>query len=70
MGKVGNRGSYVVGQPEIKGTILGVRQLRDRGRLQVPKVVREELGIRDGDGVYWIKGIDDIIYIIKATEIN
>lgn len=70
MGKVGNRGRYAVGQPEVKGTILGVRQLQDRGRLQVPKEVRKYLDLEEGEDVYWIKGTDGRIYVMKATEIN
>jgi len=66
---MGNRGRYTTGKHDVKGTILGVRHLRDRGRLQVPKKVREELDIIDGDEVYWIKGTDDRIYVMKATEI-
>jgi len=70
VGKVGSHGRYIVGRHEIKGTILGVRQLQDRGRLQVPKDVREDLGLVEGDDVYWIKGLDGRIYVMKATEIT
>ena len=70
MGKVESHGRYTVGQPEVKGTILGVRQLQDRGRLQVPKEVRKYLGLEEGKDVYWIKGIDGRIYVMKASEIN
>lgn len=70
MGKVGHRGRYSVTQPSVKGTIMGVRQLQDRGRLQVPKEVREDLNLADGDDIYWIKGLDGRIYIMKAFEIT
>lgn len=48
---------------------MGVRQLQDRGRLQVPKEVREDLGLVEGDQVYWIKGLDGRIYVMKSIEI-
>jgi len=66
---MGSRGKYTIEQPGVKGTILGVRQLQDRGRLQVPKEVRKELGIMEGDDIYWLKGTDGRIYVMKATEI-
>ncbi len=67
---MGGHGRYVVGQPEIKGTIVGVRQLQDRGRLQVPKEVREGIGLVDGDDVYWVKGLDGRFYIAKSVELR
>jgi len=66
---MGSRGKYTIEQPGVKGTILGVRQLQDRGRLQVPKEVREDLSLVEGNFVYWIKGSDGRIYVMKATEI-
>ena len=66
---MGGHGRYVIKQPAIRGTILGVRQLQDRGRLQVPKEVREDLGLVEGDQVYWIKGLDGRIYVMKSIEI-
>ena len=54
---------------EIKGEIMGVRAIQDRGRIQIPKKVREMLGLNDGDRVYWIHGLDGRICIAKACEI-
>jgi len=55
---------------EIKGTIVGVRQVQDRGRIQIPKTVREALNLKDGDSVYWIHGSDGKFYIAKAGELE
>lgn len=64
------KGKYVVNVKEkIKGKILGVRQIQDRGRVQIPKVVREKLHLREGDNVYWIEGTE-YIYLIKAVELG
>jgi len=54
---------------EVKGKILGVRTVQDRGRVQIPKKVREELNIKDGDSVYWIK-YDEKMYVMKAVIIK
>ncbi len=67
---MGSNRRYTIEQPEVKGTIMGVRQLQDRGRLQVPKNVRKHLGLVDGDDIYWIKGLDDRIHVMKVTEIT
>jgi AbrB family looped-hinge helix DNA binding protein len=55
--------------PEIKGEIIGVRKVHDRGRVQIPKKVRVELRVKDGDGIYWIK-YDEKYYVTKAVVIN
>ena len=52
---------------EIKGEIIGRRKIQDRGRVQIPKDVRKALHISDGDYVYWIKGLDNRISIVKAV---
>ena len=55
---------------DIKGEIMGVRTVQDRGRLQIPKKVRDLIGLEDGDSVYWIHGLDGRFYIAKAVEIR
>ncbi len=55
---------------DIKGEIVGVRTVQDRGRLQIPKKVRELIGLEDGDSVYWIQGLDGRFYIAKAVELR
>ena len=54
---------------EVKGTILGVREIQDRGRVQIPKKAREKLNIKDGDSIYWIE-LGDRVYISKAVKIE
>ncbi len=56
--------------PDIKGEIVGVRTVQDRGRLQIPKKVRDLIGLDDGDSVYWIQGLDGRFYIAKAVELR
>ena len=67
MEKVGIRGRYRI--TKIEGEIVGVRKV-DRGRVQIPKEVREALGISDGDSVYWVYGLDGRFYIVKATRLE
>jgi len=55
---------------DIKGEILGVRTLQNRGRIQVPKKVRDIIGIEDGDSIYWIQGLDGRLYIAKSVELR
>jgi len=55
---------------DIKGEIMGVRTVQDRGRLQIPKKVRDIIGLEDGDSVYWIQGLDGRFYIAKAFELR
>jgi len=54
--------------PDIKGEIIGVRKIQDRGRLQVPKEIRDLIGLEEGDSVYWLRGLDGRFYIAKAVE--
>jgi len=54
----------------ITGEIMGVRTVQDRGRLQIPKKVRNLIGLEDGDSVYWIQGLDGRFYIAKAIELR
>ncbi len=55
---------------DIKGEIVGVRTVQDRGRLQIPKKVRDLIGLEDGDSVYWVQGLDGRFYIAKAVELR
>ncbi len=55
---------------DIKGEIMGVRKVQDRGRLQIPKKVRDLIGLEDGDSVYWVQGLDGRFYIAKAVELR
>ncbi len=54
----------------ITGEILGVRTVQNRGRIQIPKVIRDLIGLEDGDNVYWIQGLDGRFYIAKAVELR
>jgi len=56
--------------PDIKGEIIGVRKVQDRGRLQVPREVRDSIGLEEGDSVYWLRGLDGRFYIAKAVELR
>ena len=56
--------------PDIKGEIIGVRKLQGRGRLQVPKEIRDLIGLEEGDSVYWLRGLDGRFYIAKAVELR
>ena len=56
--------------PDITGEIMGVRTVQDRGRLQIPKKVRDLIGLEDGDSVYWVQGLDGRFYIAKAVELR
>ena len=55
---------------DIKGEIIGVRTIQDRGRLQIPKKIRDIIRLEDGDSVYWIQGLDGRFYIAKAFELR
>jgi len=56
--------------PDIKGEIIGVRKIQDRGRLQVPKEIRDSIGLEEGDSVYWLRGLDGRFYIAKSVELR
>ena len=60
---------YVV-TPDIKGEILGVRTIQNRGRIQIPKKIRDLIDLKDGDSVYWLHGLDGRFYIAKAVELR
>jgi len=53
----------------IEGIIKGVRQIQDRGRVQIPKVVRDKLNLKVGDDVYWVENPDGKMYITKAVKL-
>jgi len=59
------KGKYEVAV-EIKGKIVGVRKIQDRGRVQIPVEIRRALGLKDGDSIYWVHGLDGRFYITKA----
>ena len=63
-----NKGTFKVTY-DIRGEIVGVRKVQDRGRVQIPPKIREALDLKDGDEVYWIHGIDGRFYIIKAKPL-
>ena len=69
MGKVGIELNYPV-TLEIKGTIVGVYKVQDRGRVQIPPEIRTELDIKDGDKIFWVKGYDGKYTIVKAGKIG
>ena len=54
---------------KIEGEILGVRQVQDHGRIQVPKIIRDILQLNDGDNAYWIKDKEGKIVLRKAGKI-
>jgi len=55
--------------PEVKGKIIGVRTIQDRGRVQIPKIIRDKLQLKDGDQAYWVES-NGKFHIIKAVEIG
>jgi AbrB family looped-hinge helix DNA binding protein len=55
---------------KIDGTIIGVRQVQDRGRIQIPKVIRDKLSLKDGDKIYWVQGLDETFSIVKAVKLS
>ncbi len=62
-------GRYIV-RGDVRGLIVGVRQVQDRGRIQIPKFVRKRLGLEDGDSVYWVyNAAEERFYIVKAVEL-
>lgn len=69
MGNVGIEPKYPV-TTEIKGTIIGIYKVQDRGRVQIPPEVRTKLDIKDGDKIFWIKGYDGKFTIVKAEKIG
>jgi len=55
---------------KIDGVIIAVRRVQDRGRIQIPKEIKKELGLKDGDFVYWVKSGDGKFYIVKASQLD
>jgi len=64
-----HREKYLI-TSNIKGEILGVRTVQNRGRVQIPKKIRDLIDLRDGDNVYWLRGLDGRFYIAKAVELR
>ncbi len=76
VGKVGRSGKMPSDKrkafgvlPDIKGEIVGVRDVQDRGRIQIPKKVKKDLGLEAGDSVYWVRGYDGRYYVVKASPV-
>lgn len=49
-----------------KGEIKAVRTLQHKGRVQVPKIICNELKLKDGDTIFWIKSQDGKWVLDKA----
>ena len=45
------------------GTLVNITQLHSQGRTQVPYQIRQTMGLKDGDTVYWYKSPDGRFYI-------
>ena len=53
---------------EVKGKILAVRKIQDRGRIQIPRSIRDKLRLHEGESVYWVE-LNNRYYIAKAVNI-
>jgi len=60
---------YIV-TDKVKGIIVGVRKVQDRGRVQIPKEIREKMNLKDGDSIYWVYDSEGKYFIVKAGEIE
>jgi len=65
-----NRRGYVVVRDPPKGDILAVRRVANRGRVQIPGKIKRELGIGDGDTVWWIRNRAGEICLTKAITME
>ena len=45
------------------GTLENITKMHSDGRTQVPHTIRNEMGLKDGDRVYWYKSPDGRFYI-------
>jgi bifunctional DNA-binding transcriptional regulator/antitoxin component of YhaV-PrlF toxin-antitoxin module len=54
----------------VEGKVVGVRKLQDRGRVQIPKLIRDRLHIKDSDAVYWIEDERGNFYLVKACPVS
>lgn len=50
-----------------KGEIKAVRKLQHKCRVQVPKIICDELKLKDGDDIFWIKSQDGKWVLDKAS---
>lgn len=52
------------------GTLENITKMHSDGRTQVPHTIRKEMGLKDGDTVYWYKSPDGRFYIdnIQVTS--
>jgi bifunctional DNA-binding transcriptional regulator/antitoxin component of YhaV-PrlF toxin-antitoxin module len=70
VGKVAEiKSKYAVTTTDVKGMILEVSKVQDRGRTQIPKIVREKLKVEDEDRIYWVE-FDEKIYVMKAVKVG
>ena len=51
---------------DIRGEIVAARKITNRGRVQIPKEIRDALGVEDGDRIIWVRHPDGRFYILKA----
>lgn len=65
-----NRRGYAIVRDPPKGDILAVRKVANRGRVQIPGTIKRELGVVDGDRVWWIRNLAGEICLTKAVKIE
>lgn len=51
------------------GIILGTVKVHGRGRIQIPKRVRELLKVKDNDLIYLVEGNDGRIFLMKVPQL-
>jgi len=49
--------------------VVGVRRVHGKGRVTIPKEVREALGLKDGDLVYFVRDAYGAVSIEKAPPL-
>jgi len=54
----------------VEENIIAISRVFQYGKTQLPKEVRELLGIKDGDRIYYIQDETGNVYIRKAPEIK
>jgi len=50
--------------------IIAVVKVHGKGRIQIPKEVREILGVKDGDRVYFVLDPSRRIFLEKAPDLE
>lgn len=48
--------------------IIAVKTVQDRGRVQLPKELRDSLQLKDGDGILWLRMADGRFTIAKNQK--